>query len=185
MLSVTELRKGTTFKQDNALLRVIEYKHIKVARGGATIKVKVRNILTGSITEKSFNSGDKVEPANITTYPAQYLYPEGDSYIFMDTNTYEQFPLSNELLGDGLNFLQDNMTIDVQFYDETPIGVQFPPSVVLEVTETEPATKGNTSGQVMKNAVVATGYTLQVPAFVNEGDKIKINTDTGDYVERA
>ncbi|MEI6222203.1 MAG: elongation factor P [bacterium] len=185
MLAVTDLRKGAAFQDEGELWRVLEYKHIKVARGGATIKVKVRNVNSGSITEKSYNSGDKVEPANITNYPAQYLYPEGENFIFMDTNTYEQFPINAELLGLGVNFLQDNMIVDVQFFDERPIGIQLPPSVVLEVTYTEPAVKGNSSGNITKPATVSSGYKLNVPSFVNTGDKIKINTDSGEYIERA
>ena len=185
MLSVTDLRNGTTFELNGELLRVIEYKHIKIARGGATIKVKVRNVNTGSITEKTFNNGDKVQKANLSTYPAQYLYQEGDNYIFMDTSTYEQYPINKDLLGIGSYFLQDNMKIEIQFHNEKPIGVQLPASVVLKVTHTEPAVKGNTSGNVTKPATVETGYNIQVPAFVNIGDKIKINTEKGEYIERA
>lgn len=185
MIPVNELRNGTAFELDNEVWKVLEYRHVKVGRGNANIKVKVRNVLTNAITEKSFISGDKVKKANITNYPAQYLYRESDNYIFMDNNTYEQFPINKAMLGIGVNFLQDNMKVDIQFYNEKPIGVLLPASVILEVTQAEPAVKGNTSTQVTKSAVVSTGYTLQVPAFVNKGDKIKINTETGEYIERA
>lgn len=185
MIPVTDLRNGTNFELDHELWKVLEYKHIKVGRGNATIRVKVKNIKTGATTEKTFTSGDKVQEAYITTYPAQYLYRDGESYIFMDTATFEQFSISKEMLGIGVNFLQDNMKIDVQMYENNPIGIELPSSVALSVTHTEPAVKGNTTGNVTKPATVATGYVLQVPAFITIGDTIKINTETGEYISRV
>ncbi len=171
MIPANDLRKGTTFELDGTPWKVLEYKHVKVARGSATIKIKAKNILTGSTVEKSFKSGDKVQDADITRFPAQFLYKEGDDdFIFMDKNTFEQATIKRDLLDLGVNFLQDNMDVEIEFYNSQPIGITLPTSVVLEVTDTMDVSKG---------------FVVQVPAFVKNGDKIKINTENGAYVERA
>lgn len=185
MIGVQELRKGTTFTEDNELWRVLDYEHIKSGRGNATIRVKVRNVRSGGTMEKTYPSGSRVQDVRLDHAEVQYLYHEGNLYTFMDSETYEQPILSAEMLGDSVNFLVDGMTLELESYEGKPISAQLPTTVDLEVTQTDPGFAGNTATNATKPAIVSTGYQVQVPLFVNIGDKIRIDTRTGVYLTRV
>ncbi len=185
MIGVQELRKGTTFTEDNALWRVLDYQHIKSGRGNATIRVKVRNVRSGSTMEKTYPSGARVQDVRLDHAEVQYLYHEGDLYTFMNTETYEQPVLAGEMLGDAVNFLVDNMVLDLESYEGEAISVSLPTTVDLEVMQTDPGFAGDTATNATKPAIVSTGYQVQVPLFVNIGDKVRIDTRTGEYLTRV
>lgn len=185
MIGVQDLRKGTTYTEDNELWRVLDYQHIKAGRGNATIRVKVRNVRTGTTMEKTYPSGSRVQDVRLDHAEVQYLYHEGDLYTFMNMETFEQPILHKEMLGDAVNFLTDGMTVDLESYEGEPISVTLPTTVDLEVIETEPGFAGDTATNATKPAIVSTGYQVKVPLFVNIGDKIRIDTRTGEYVTRV
>lgn len=185
MIGVQDLRKGTTFTEDNALWRVMDYQHIKSGRGNATIRVKVRNVRTGGTMEKTYPSGGRVQDVRLDHAQVQYLYREGDLYTFMSTETYEQTVLSAEMLGDAVNFLVDSMILDLESYDGESISVALPTTVDLEVMQTDPGFAGDTATNANKPAKVSTGYQVQVPLFVSVGDKVRIDTRTGEYLTRV
>lgn len=185
MIGVQELRKGTTYTEDGELWRVLEYSHNKTGRGNATIKVKVRNVRSGATMEKSYPSGGRVQDIRLEHSEVQYLYHDGDLYTFMNVETYEQPILMARMLGDAVHFLTDGMTLDLESYEGEPISVQLPTTVDLEVIKTDPGFAGDTATNASKPAVVSTGYQVQVPLFVNVGDKIRIDTRTGEYLTRV
>jgi elongation factor P len=185
MIGVQDLRKGTTFIEDNDLWRVLEYEHVKTGRGNATIRVKVRNVRSGSTQTKTYPSGSRVQDIRLDHTDVQYLYNDGDLYYFMDLETSEQPVLSKALLGDGTNFLVDGMTLELESYEGEPISIQLPTTVDLEVIQTDPGFAGDTATNATKPAIVATGYQVQVPLFVNVGDKVRIDTRTGEYLTRV
>lgn len=185
MIGVQDLRKGTTFSEDNELYRVLEYSHIKSGRGNATIRVKVRNVRSGSTMEKTYPSGSRVQDVRLDHAEVQYLYHDGDLYTFMNTETYEQPVLHASMLGDAVNFLVDNMIADLESYEGESISIQLPTTVDLEVVQTDPGFAGDTATNATKPARVSTGYQVQVPLFVNTGDKIRVDTRTGEYLTRV
>ncbi len=185
MIDVNDLRKGVTFELDDDLFKVLEYTHTKMGRGGATIRVKVRNLRTGSVLEKSFTSGDRVQDIRLDKQEVQFLYSEGDLYTFMDTETYEQPVLSASALGDYLDYLTDNQTLVLLTYDGEPIDIEFPTTVDLEVVEAEPGYAGDTAQGATKEVIVSTGLKVQTPLFVQVGDVIRIDTRDGSYITRA
>jgi elongation factor P len=185
MADVTSLRKGNIFLEGDVLWRVMEFHHIKMARGGATIRLKVRNVRTGSLVEKTFNNGARVEDVRLEGRTMEYLYPEGDQYVFMDTNTYDQVSLTQEILGEALNYLSDNQTLEVEFYGEEALGVTLPTTVDLQVTWAEMAVAGDTANNPTKAVELESGLKLQVPMFVKEGDTIRVDTRDGRYVTRV
>lgn len=185
MLGVQDLRKGTTYAEENDIYRVLDYQHIKSGRGNATIRVKVRNVRTGSTMEKTYPSGGRVQDVRLDHSEVQYLYHEGDLYTFMNVETYEQPVLSASLLGDAVYFLVDNMVLDLETYDGEAISVALPTTVELEVVQTDPGFAGDTATNATKPAKVSTGYQVQVPLFVNMGDKVRIDTRTGEYLTRV
>ena len=185
MISTSDFKTGLTIEIDGAIFQIVEFQHVKPGKGAAFVRTKLRNKRTGSIVEKTFRSGEKVGKAHIEKQEMQYLYPEGDAYVFMNTETYEQVSLSAVLLGDGLKFLKDNMNILVEYYGSEAIGAELPNTVVLTVAATEPGVKGDTATNVTKEATLETGATVQVPMFVNEGDELVIDTRNGAYVSRA
>lgn len=185
MIGVQELRKGTTFTEDNELWRVLDYEHIKSGRGNATIRVKVRNVRSGNTMEKTYPSGSRIQDVRLDHAEVQYLYHDGNLYTFMDSETYEQPMLSAALLGDAVNFLVDGMTLELESYEGEPISVQLPTTVDLEVIQTDPGFAGNTATNATKPAIVSTGFQAQVPLFINIGDKIRIDTRTGAYLTRV
>ncbi len=186
MIGVQDLRKGTTFVDDDGNLYVVlDYQHLKMGRGNATIKTKLRNLRTGSTIEKSFQSGGRVQDVRLDTHTVQYLYRDGDNYTFMDTETYDQPVLNEELLGDKAEFLKEGMTVEILAYEGQPIDVELPTTVDLKVVETAPGYKGDTASGGGKPAKLETGRMVTVPFFVNTGDTIRVDTRTGDYVTRV
>src|SRR5512137_2788346 len=185
MIDVNDLRKGVTFELDGQLLRVIEYHHHKPGRGNAVIRTKLRNLRTGSTFEKTFQSGDRVQDIRIENLQMQYLYHDGDLYHFMDTSTYDQIALDAKLLDDAVNYLKDGMNVIVQDYNGEALGVDLPSAVDLKIVQADIAVKGYTASGASKLVTVETGYRVQVPLFVNEGDTIRIDTRTGEYLTRV
>lgn len=183
MLS-NELKTGTIFKEDNAPYLVMKYEHIKSARGGANVKVKARNLLTGQVLEKSYLASAKVSDADVMRKNAQYLYKEKD-YVFMDPDTYEQISIAEDIIGEPAKFLIEGETVQVMYFEGKPVTVDLPITMIFEVSYTEPGFKGNTVSNVYKDAELTNGATVKVPTFVKIGDKIKIDTRSGDYVSKA
>ncbi|MBM7559190.1 elongation factor P [Marinitoga litoralis] len=185
MVVVGDLKKGMIILLDGELYRVLGMQKHFTGRGSGIIKTKLKNIKTGYVIDKNFNSGEKVEEAALDYRPAEYLYHDGDNYVFMDLSTYEQYLLSEEDVSDAKDFLIDNLEVTLTFYDEKPVGIVLPTVVVLEVTETEPNFKGDTASGGGKPAILETGLKTTVPFFVEVGQKVKIDTRTGEYIERA
>ncbi|MCF3941742.1 elongation factor P [Oceanobacillus alkalisoli] len=185
MISVNEFKTGLTIKVDGDILQVIEFQHVKPGKGAAFVRSKLRNLRNGNIQEKTFRGGEKVERAHIETNKMQYLYASGDAHAFMDTNTYEQIEIPGNSLEHELKFIVENMEVTVVSYEGEILGIDLPKNVELEVTETEPGIKGDTQSGGSKSATLETGITVQVPLFVNQGDKLVISTDEGKYVSRA
>jgi elongation factor P len=185
MIDVNDLKKGVTFELDNELYKVLEYHHIKMGRGNATIRVKARNLRTGATVEKSFVSGERVQDIRLEKRQVQFLYADGDLYTFMDTETYEQPVLPAAMLGDGVAYLTDGLTVNLLTYDGEAIDIEFPTTVDLEVVHAEPGFAGDTATGATKEVVVSTGLKVQTPLFVQVGDVIRIDTRTGDYLTRV
>lgn len=188
MLNATDLKNGTTFKQDGQPYVVLRYEHSKKGRGGATIKVKVRNLNTGSLTEKSFQSGARIEPLEVQQREANYLYKNGDQLVFMNNRTYEQFELDAELLGDQEKFLREGALVKVLFSldkQDIPLTVELPPKMTFTVTEADPGVKGDTAANMLKKVQLDNGLTIKAPLFINQGDTVVVDTRTGEYIERA
>ncbi len=185
MIGVQELRKGVTFENEGELYRVLDYTHIKMARGGATIKIKSRNLRTGTTREQSFNSGSRVQDVRLDHATVQYLYNDGEFYTFMDLETYEQPMLPADVLGDAVNYLKDGLTLDIISYQGEHLDIELPTTVDLEVTFAEPGFAGDTATGATKSCTVETGLDVQVPLFVEEGTVIRVDTRTGTYVTRV
>ena len=184
MISAGEFRNGTTFEMDSQGFKIVEFQHVKPGKGAAFVRTKLKNVMTGAVLERTFNPTEKVQEAQIERKDMQYLYSDGEMYYFMDNETYEQLPLGKDDLGDTLNYLTDNMMVKVVSYKGKVFGVEPPIFVELEVTYTEPGFKGDTSTGATKPATLQTGYVVNVPLFVNIGDKVRIDTRTGEYMER-
>lgn len=185
MIETNDFRPGTAFEMDGKLLTIVNVEHIKLARGSAVIKAKLRNILDGSIYEQSFRSGDKYKAVRIESSEAQYLYSDGDLFHFMDTATYEQVALAREMVADALPFLKEGNPVRILRYEDRVIGVSMPITVELAVSDTDPGLKGDTVSGSTKPATLETGATIQVPLFINPGDVLRVDTRTGSYIERA
>ncbi|MBS3976991.1 MAG: elongation factor P [Syntrophomonadaceae bacterium] len=185
MISSNDFRTGLTIEVDGDIFLVVDFQHVKPGKGAAFVRSKLKNIRTGAIVERTFNAGEKLPKAHIERRQMQYLYPEGDNYVFMDTDTYEQIILNKENIGTGLKYLKDNMNIYVLFYQEQSFGVELPNSVELKVVETEPGIRGDTATGATKSATLETGAVVQVPLFINVGDVLLIDTRSGDYIKRA
>ncbi|MEK4521769.1 elongation factor P [Psychrobacillus sp. FSL W7-1457] len=185
MISVNDFKTGLTILVDGVLYRVLDFQHVKPGKGAAFVRSKLRNLRNGSVNEKTFRAGEKVEKAQIDNKKMQYLYASGDQHVFMDTDSYEQLELNENQIEYELKFLRENMELQVIQYQGETLGVELPKSVTLEVIETEPGIKGDTSGGGSKTAKLETGLVVTVPLFINVGDKLIINTDEGSYVSRA
>ncbi|HBI05206.1 MAG TPA: elongation factor P [Paenibacillaceae bacterium] len=185
MISVNDLRPGITIEVDKDIFSVIEFQHVKPGKGAAFVRTKLRNLRNGSIKETTFRAGEKVSRARIETKEMQYLYASGDEHVFMDTTTYDQISLPAANLKSELRYLLENMLVSIVMYEGEILGVQVPNTVVLEVAETEPGIKGDTASGGTKPATLQTGVVVQVPFFINVGDKLIIDTRSGDYVSRA
>jgi elongation factor P len=185
MIDVNDLRKGTTFEMDNALYKVLDYHHNKPGRGNATIRVKVINLRSSTTTEMTFQSGYRVQDVRLDFHNVSYLYNDGHFYYFMDNETFEQPAIPGEILGDTTQYLKEGMELKLTFHQGEPIDVELPMSVDMEVVEAAVAVRGDTATGVTKKVTTETGLQVQVPNFVNVGDKIRINTQTGTYVTRV
>lgn len=185
MIDATEARKGITIELDGQLYNILDYQHIKMGRGSAQVKLRLRDIRAGHTIERTFQAGDKFERVRLDQRSAQYLYQDGDLYYFMDTESFEQMPLTSEQLGNALNYTKEGMTLMISRYGDEAIGVELPITVELLVAETGPSFKGDTSQSGTKPAVLETGVTIQIPFFVNTGDMVRVDTRTGSYVERV
>ena len=185
MASTNDLKNGMVLKIDNGLWSVVEFQHVKPGKGPAFVRTKLKNVMSGKIVDKTFNAGVKVETANVDRSDMQYLYKDGDDYVFMDTKTYDQINIPATAVGDAANFLLENQEAIVAQNDGTVLYVELPASVVLEITHTEPGLQGDRSTGGTKPATVETGYQIQVPLFVEEGTRVKVDTRTGDYLGRV
>ena len=185
MYSTTDFRKGLKIEVEGTPYEIIEFQHFKPGKGGAMVRTKLRNILTGRVEAITFRSGDKVGKPDIETRDMQYLYKDGEDLVFMDMTTYEQIQMPAASTAGKSDFLKDGQECRVMLYQGRPLDIDIPMSVVLEVTDTEPGFKGDTASNTYKPATLETGYSLQVPLFVNTGDKIRIDTRTGASMERA
>lgn len=186
MPRATEIRKGQVLEHEGQLLLITDYEHKTPGNLRAIINIKTRNIETGQAGSMRLGSGDQMNVAYLDRKKAQYLYKEGNGdFIFMDEETYDQFPLGPDLVGEKMGYVKENETVEVTYHNERPLGVALPAAVVLEVTEAEEAVKGNTATNVKKNATVETGLEVKVPFHIKAGEKIKINTETGEFLSRA
>jgi elongation factor P len=185
MISTGELKKGVCVEVDGDLLRIVNYEHIKMGRGSAQVKIKFQNIRTGAIYDRGYNAGTKFKRASLDHRNVQYQYEDGGLYHFMDTESYEQVTLDAEHLGEDVGYLKENVTLEVLTYKDAPVGVELPITVDLKVTETEPGFKGDTATGGNKPATLETGLKIMVPLFVGQGDTIKVDTRTGNYLERV
>ncbi len=185
MIDVNDLRKGVTYVSDGNLYKVLDYHHNKPGRGNATIRVKVVNLKTGSNLEQTYQSGDRVQDVRLDFHNVQYLYNDGDYYNFMDQETYEQPAVAKSILGDSAMYLKEGMECKLTFFEGQALDIELPTSVDMEVVEAEMAVRGDTATGVTKKVRTETGLQVQVPAFVNVGDTIRVNTSTGAYVTRV
>lgn len=185
MISAGDFRNGVTFEMDSQVYQVIEFQHVKPGKGAAFVRTKYRNVKTGGVVERSFNPSDKFEQAQLERRDMNYLYNDGDLYYFMDVDTYDQVPFSGAAIGDALKFLKENMVCKVVSYKGDVFAIEPPIFVELEITDCDPGVKGDTAQNATKSATVETGATIKVPLFVNQGDVVRIDTRTGEYMERV
>jgi elongation factor P len=185
MYDTSDIRKNLKITMDGVPFVVVDFQFVKPGKGQAFTRTKMRNMMTGNVIERTFKSGEKLTPADLEERQMQYLYPEGTDYVFMDQSSYEQMNISSEQLGEGRFFLQDNTVVSVLLFSGRPIGITPPTFVEMKVVETEPGFKGDTASNTTKAAKLETGFSVQVPLFVNEGDVLKVDTRTGEYVERV
>lgn len=185
MISVNEFKNGLTIEVDGELWRIIEFLHVKPGKGGAFVRSKLKNLRTGAVQDKTFRASEKVEKAQIDNKKMQYLYESAGSHVFMDMDTYEQIEVPAEQIQDEVKYLLENMEVNIMMHEDEILGIELPNTVELTVAETEPGIKGDTASGGSKPATMETGVVVQVPFFVNAGDKLVINTQDGSYVKRA
>lgn len=185
MITAGDFRNGVTFELDGQVFQVVEFQHVKPGKGAAFVRTKLKNVITGATIERTFNPSDKMPKAQIERKEMQYLYRDGDLYYFMDMETYEQLPLNADKLGNALDYVKENMMVKVLSFKGSVFGIEPPTFVELKVIETEPGFRGDTATNATKPAKVETGALIKVPLFVNEGDVIRVDTRTGEYMERV
>jgi len=185
VVSTGEIKRGMTIELDGQLYQILEFQHIKLGRGSAQVRMKLRNVRRGDTIEKTVQAGDRFTRARLDHRSVQFLYRDGSHFHFMDTVTYDQLILDDRLLGEAVNYLADGMVVVLEEYEGDPIGVELPASVALRITRSETGLRGDTAQGAMKPAVLETGLRVNVPLFVNEGDRIKVDTRTGEYLERV
>lgn len=185
MITAGELRKGVTFEFEGKVYVVVDFLHVKPGKGAAFVRTKLKNVITGQVIERTFNPVEKFEKAVIERKEMTYLYNDAGLYYFMDSETYEQIPLNHDQVADALNFITENMNVTIQFYKGSAFSVEPPFFVELDIVECEPGIQGDTSKAGYKPATLETGYVLQVPLFVNNGEKIRVDTRTGTYMSRV
>ncbi|HVV66736.1 MAG TPA: elongation factor P [Candidatus Saccharimonadales bacterium] len=184
-LSITDLRKGTIFEWEGEPFRVMEYKQKVMGRGGSIVNVRIKSLLPGGkVLDKTFKGNEQIEQADVATQPVQYLYSDGTSFFFMNGESFEQFEVPADLMGDNAGYIKEGDTVQLQFFNDKPISVELPKNVPLKVTYAENAVKGDTSTSITKDATLETGLTIKVPAFIKQGDVISVDTATGAYRER-
>ena len=185
MASTNDIKNGTVLSIDGQLWNVIEFQHVKPGKGGAFVRTKIKNVRTGKLVDRTFNAGAKIETANVDRRDFQYLYKDGEDYVFMDTTDYDQITIPGAIVGDAANFLLEQQMATIALTDDEPLYVELPASVTLEITYTEPGLQGDRSTGGTKPATVETGYQIQVPLFLEQGTKVKVDTRTGDYMGRV
>ena len=185
MVTAGDFRKGLTIEIDDQVWVIVDFQHVKPGKGAAFVRTKMKNIMQGNVLEKSFNPSEKFPKAHVETKTMEYLYSDGELYYFMDQETYEQIPLGLGQVEDALNYIKENMTVTVRFFKGAAFSVEPPNFVELEVTETEPGFKGDTATSGNKPAILETGAKIMVPLFISQGDRIRVDTRTGEYMERA
>ena len=185
MISAGDFKNGVTFEFEGNVYQVVEFQHVKPGKGAAFVRTKLKNVINGGVVEKTFRPTDKMPKAHIERRDMEYLYQDGDLFYFMDQETYKQIPLSSEQLGDALKFVKENMLVKILSYKGSVFGVEPPNFVELQVTETEPGFKGDTATGATKPATLETGAVINVPLFIEEGEMIRVDTRTGEYMERA
>lgn len=184
-LSITNLKKGVVFQWEGTPYRVVEYSQKVMGRGGSIVNVRIKSLLDGKVLEKTFKGNEQVSTADVTNQAVQYLYSDGAAYFFMNAETFEQFEVPADLVGSNSGYIKDGDTVQLQFFDGTPINVELPKNVALVVTYTEDAVKGDTSSSITKEATLETGLVIKVPAFIKQGDLLSVDTVTGAYRERV
>lgn len=184
-ININDIKNGMTIIMDGNLSQIVEFQHVKPGKGPAFVRIKLKNLRTGAIVEDTYNTNLKVEKAHIDKMPMQYLYQDGNRYVFMNTQTYDQVEVPEDKLEEEKKFLKEGMEITIDFYEGEIIGITLPEKIEFEVIETEPAVKGNTTNNAMKDATIETGFTVKVPLFINQGEKIIISTKDGKYSSRA
>jgi len=185
MVTATELKVGTTFLLDNKPHKVIKYNHQKIGRGGANVKLSLRNLESGALVEKTFGSANKFEEVSTLKRPLQYLYADDQTAVFMNPESYDQVELPLEVIGDDLSYLQEGANVDVLFWGQKPLSLELPPKLTFTVTSTPPGIKGNSATNLFKSATLENNLTVKVPLFIKSGDKIRVDTRTGEYIERV
>ena len=184
-VDTSQFRNGLKIELDGQPFVIVYFQHVKPGKGGAFVRTRVKNLLNGKVLERTFRSGEKCEEANVDERKMQYLYDDADSLVFMDTETYEQTPISREGVGDAARFLKENTEVEVLFWNGRPVNIELPQFVTLEVTHSDPGLKGDTSSGATKPATLETGAEIQVPLFIKEGDLLRVDTRTGEYTERV
>ncbi len=185
MISTADFRNGSSLEIDGEPFYIVEFQHVKPGKGAAFVRTKIKNIMTGAVVERSFNPTDKMPRAIVETKDMQYVYNDGDLYYFMDLETYEQIPLNRDQVEDSIPYVKEGSNVSMRFFKGAPFSVSPPNFVELEVTDTEPGFKGDTASNTYKPATLETGYSLQVPLFINIGDRIRVDTRVGEYMERC
>ena len=185
MATTNDLKNGLVLNLDGQLWTVVEFQHVKPGKGGAFVRTKLKNVLSGKVVDKTFNAGVKVETANVDKREMQYLYQDGDSYVFMDTSTYDQIPVTNAVIGNAVDYLLENNNATVAMHEGNPLYVELPASVELEISFTEPGLQGDRSSGGTKPATLETGAEIQVPLFVDSGTRVKVDTRDGSYLGRV
>ena len=185
MASTADIKNGVVLSIDGQLWTVVEFQHVKPGKGGAFVRTKLKNVVSGKVVDKTFNAGAKVDIQNVDRRDYQYLYNDGDSFVFMDVKDYDQINVSQAVVGDAARFLLENMNVTIAMHDGLPLYIDMPPSVVLEITHTEPGLQGDRSNAGTKPATVETGAEIQVPLFIDQGTRVKVDTRTGEYLGRV
>ncbi len=185
MITAGDFKKGITVEWDGGVWNIVDFQHVKPGKGAAFVRTKIKNVMTGAVVERSFNPTDKMPRAIIETKEMQYVYNDGDLYYFMDVETYEQLPMTHDQVEDAIPFVKEGTNVTMRFFKGKAFSVEAPNFVVLEVTDTEPGFAGDTASNTYKPATLETGFSLQVPLFINTGDKIQIDTRSGEYLKRA
>jgi elongation factor P len=183
--STAQFRKGLKIEMSGEPFIIVDFQHVKPGKGGAFVRTKIKSLISGNVLDKTFRSGEKVDVPDLEEKKMSYLYRDESGYYFMDSETYDQMTLSEDQIGDAIGYLKENIQVDLLFHNGTPIGIDLPMFLELEVAETDPGVRGNTASGGSKPAKLETGITIQVPLFLNEGDVVKVDTRTGEYIERV